>query len=202
MYGYKPDKKSDKIIAYTEENCKLLHLNYLSEFIFNKLNYRHFARTEHLSSLVGLLQNIGSYWRLWNPKWRGKGKLKYHLHEAFRNIEFNLDFFLYLCFLVLWVFSLFLVLKWVLQMLHSKDNPSIWISACIFILLFKIDIFPHFMHDQLSSQFMTSSSTACFASSLPRVSIIPFIFNFCAQVKNASICSSCSWISPSYLDVV
>ena len=158
MYGYKPDKKSDKIIAYTEENCKLLHLNYLSEFIFNKLNYRHFARTEHLSSLVGLLQNIGSYWRLWNPKWRGKGKLKYHLHEAFRNIEFNLDFFLYLCFLVLWVFSLFLVLKWVLQMLHSKDNPSIWISICWVMLLFVFVVLPQCLHFQSSPKCSIKSS--------------------------------------------
>ena len=24
MYGYKPDKKSDKIVAYTEENCNYI----------------------------------------------------------------------------------------------------------------------------------------------------------------------------------
>jgi len=29
MYGYKPDAKSDRIIPYTEENCKLNKLSFM-----------------------------------------------------------------------------------------------------------------------------------------------------------------------------
>ena len=57
MYGYKPDPKSDKIVPYTEENCR----SFLQ--LISKLNNiaRYSARPKHLSSSLGLLQNI---WQL------------------------------------------------------------------------------------------------------------------------------------------
>lgn len=57
MYGYKPDRKSDKIVTYTEENCK----EYPTLSLILILCIRYPARSEYLPCAVGLLQDIRPY---------------------------------------------------------------------------------------------------------------------------------------------
>ena len=58
MYGYKPDKKSDKIVPYTEENCEI-DSEMKHRFLFGLSRYS--SRKKHLPSTLGFLQNIRAY---------------------------------------------------------------------------------------------------------------------------------------------
>ena len=59
MYGYKPDPKSDKIVTYTEENCKASEQSFPTYFC--NFICRHPARPQYLSGSVGLLQDLRTY---------------------------------------------------------------------------------------------------------------------------------------------
>ena len=52
MYGYKPDIKSDKILAYTEENCGEGILKTFFLFNFCQISYKEEAYAGHCGTII------------------------------------------------------------------------------------------------------------------------------------------------------